>query len=217
MEDDCSRRYHPGRRFAWHCDAPPISLWTIQLFSTIPLLSRSWARLTRKSFAERLPAWTSLFRSACAHFSSLAAATRKSACYARSKREFANTFCSERGLDTFAYRNPYLELHVFEVDHPATQQWKRDLLGSGAIPIPANLTYVPVDFERKSLPNELLANGFDPAQPTFFAWLGVVPYLTLPRISRDSKFRRRAAQRQRDRSRLWPAPLRSAIFRTTRA
>jgi hypothetical protein len=31
------------------------------------------------------------------------------------------------GLDTFGYRNPYAEprLRVFEVDHPATQSWKR--------------------------------------------------------------------------------------------
>jgi len=30
------------------------------------------------------------------------------------------------GLDTFAYRNPYPEdvVHVFEVDHPDTQNWK---------------------------------------------------------------------------------------------
>src|ERR1700722_14335216 len=31
------------------------------------------------------------------------------------------------GLDTFAYRNPYDRsgLQVFEVDYPATQEWKR--------------------------------------------------------------------------------------------
>ena len=84
------------------------------------------------------------------------------------------------GLDTFAYRNPWPELRVFEVDHPATQQWKRELLQTSAIPIPPNLTYVPVDFECQSLPEQLEVAGFDPGQPTFFAWLGVVPYLTLP-------------------------------------
>ena len=83
------------------------------------------------------------------------------------------------GLDTFAYRNPYPDLRVFEVDHPATQAWKRDLLTAAAIPIPPSLTYVPVDFERQSLAAELAASGFDPQQPTLFAWLGVVPYLTL--------------------------------------
>src|SRR5579875_2390979 len=32
------------------------------------------------------------------------------------------------GLDTFALRNPYLHVTVFEVDHPATQAWKRERL-----------------------------------------------------------------------------------------
>ena len=84
------------------------------------------------------------------------------------------------GLDTFAYRNPYPNLRVFEVDHPATQQWKRDLLQKNAIPIPPTLTFVPVDFETQSLPTQLELAGFNPHAPTFFAWLGVVPYLTLP-------------------------------------
>ena len=84
------------------------------------------------------------------------------------------------GLDTFAYRNPHPNLRVFEVDHPATQQWKRDLLEKNAIPIPPTLTFTPVDFETQILPNQLSAAGFNPAAPTLFAWLGVVPYLTLP-------------------------------------
>ena len=83
------------------------------------------------------------------------------------------------GLDTFAHRNPYPHLRVFEIDHPATQQWKRELLETGSLPAPANLTYVPVDFERESLPEQLHAAGFDPQSPAFFAWLGVVPYLTI--------------------------------------
>jgi len=83
------------------------------------------------------------------------------------------------GLDTFAHRNPYQQLRVFEVDHPATQQWKRELLEISGLPAPANLTYVPVDFERQSLSEQLHSAGFNPAVPTFFAWLGVVPYLTL--------------------------------------
>src|SRR6202161_3091310 len=50
------------------------------------------------------------------------------------------------GLDTFAYRNPHAGLHVFEVDHPATQAWKRVQLQTAEIPIPASLTFVPIDF-----------------------------------------------------------------------
>jgi len=83
------------------------------------------------------------------------------------------------GLDTFAHRNPFPNLRVFEVDHPATQQWKRDLLAKAQIPPPAPLCFVPVDFERQSLADQLTAHGFAPAAPAFFSWLGVVPYLTL--------------------------------------
>jgi len=83
------------------------------------------------------------------------------------------------GLDTFAYRNPYPQLRVFEVDHPATQQWKRDLLQRNGIAIPETVTYTPVDFERQSLSEQLREVGFDRHVPAFFAWLGVVPYLTL--------------------------------------
>jgi len=83
------------------------------------------------------------------------------------------------GLDTFAYRNPWASLRVFEIDHPATQQWKRELLDATAIAIPANLTFSPVDFETQSLRDQLSASGFDSRKPAFFAWLGVVPYLTI--------------------------------------
>lgn len=92
------------------------------------------------------------------------------------------------GLDTFAHRNPDSSLHIFEVDHPATQQWKRELLQSIGLPQPPNLVYIPTDFERQSLPNQLHAAGFDPAAPTFFAWLGVVPYLTLASFRATIRF-----------------------------
>jgi methyltransferase (TIGR00027 family) len=82
------------------------------------------------------------------------------------------------GLDTFAHRNPYADLRVFEVDHPATQSWKRELLAESALPSPKNLTYAPVDFETQDLPTQLRVAGFDPVASTVFAWLGVVPYLT---------------------------------------
>ncbi len=82
------------------------------------------------------------------------------------------------GLDTFAYRNPFPSLRVFEVDHPATQAWKRDLLAAAGIPVPAAMQFAPVDFERDSLHEELTRAGFRWDTPTATAWLGVVPYLT---------------------------------------
>jgi methyltransferase (TIGR00027 family) len=83
------------------------------------------------------------------------------------------------GLDTFAHRNPHPALRVFEIDHPATQAWKLDLLARSALAIPPTLTHVPVDFEHQDLAHRLAESGFDPTRPTVFAMLGVVPYLTL--------------------------------------
>jgi methyltransferase (TIGR00027 family) len=92
------------------------------------------------------------------------------------------------GLDTFAHRNPHPTLRVFEVDHPATQHWKRDLLRASNLPAPANLTYAPVDFEQQSLSTQLHAAGFDASAPALFAWLGVVPYLTLDAFRATLRF-----------------------------
>lgn len=83
------------------------------------------------------------------------------------------------GLDTYAYRGLLRDrVRIYEVDHPATQAWKRQQLAAAAIQAPASLTFAPIDFERESLSDGLLAAGFDPTQQTFFFWLGVVPYLT---------------------------------------
>lgn len=84
------------------------------------------------------------------------------------------------GLDTFAYRNPYGEsaLHVFEVDYPATQEWKRQLLAQARIAIPSSVTFAPVDFERQTLPEGLRLAHFDSTKAAFFSWLGVTMYLT---------------------------------------
>jgi methyltransferase (TIGR00027 family) len=82
------------------------------------------------------------------------------------------------GLDTFAYRSPFSEARVFEIDHPATQRWKQARLAETGIAVPASTTYTPVDFESETIVEGLQRVAFDFAQPAFFAWLGVTPYLT---------------------------------------
>lgn len=84
------------------------------------------------------------------------------------------------GLDTFAYRNPYRAelLSVFEVDHPATQAWKRRQLEAAGIAAPGSLRFVPIDFESERLPQRLESAGFRADEPAFFSWLGVSMYLT---------------------------------------
>ena len=82
------------------------------------------------------------------------------------------------GMDTFALRNPYPHVRVFEVDHPATQAWKRERFQAAGFTLPETASWVPVNFERDDLHDQLLAAGFEPRIPTVTAWLGVVPYLT---------------------------------------
>jgi methyltransferase (TIGR00027 family) len=88
------------------------------------------------------------------------------------------------GYDTFAYRQPEWahRLRVYEVDHPASQAAKRERLASAGVPLPENLTFVPIDFERTSLSEGMRAGGFDTTQPAFFSWLGVMMYLDLAAI-----------------------------------
>lgn len=83
------------------------------------------------------------------------------------------------GYDTFAYRQPAWAavLRIFEIDQPGTQEDKRQRLAGARVDTPENLTFVPVDFERESLPNQLAACGFDASSPAFFSWLGVTMYL----------------------------------------
>lgn len=84
------------------------------------------------------------------------------------------------GLDTFALRNPHgaQQIRIYEVDHPATQAWKRQRLAEAQIALPRGLVFVPVDFERDDLGGKLAAAGLQQNLPAFFTWLGVVPYLT---------------------------------------
>lgn len=83
------------------------------------------------------------------------------------------------GLDTFAYRSPLAGklTRIFEVDFPATQEWKRRRLAETGIAIPDNLTFAPIDFTRDTLEAGLKRAGVDLSRPVFFSWLGVTYYL----------------------------------------
>ncbi|SAY47470.1 Putative S-adenosyl-L-methionine-dependent methyltransferase [Komagataeibacter rhaeticus] len=94
------------------------------------------------------------------------------------------------GVDTLGLRNPHENsgLAVFEVDRPIMQDWKRRHLAQIGLSAPNSLTFVPVDFEQDSLSSCLISTGFDPTQPAFFSWLGVVPYLTHESIENTLRF-----------------------------
>ncbi|MEU1207230.1 SAM-dependent methyltransferase [Nocardia sp. NPDC005825] len=96
---------------------------------------------------------------------------------------FAQYVILGAGLDTFAYRSPLAgAVAVYEVDHPATQTWKRELLAEAGIGT-ETVEFVGVDFESDDLYTELTACGFDPSRPALVSWLGVTMYLTEPAIA----------------------------------
>ncbi len=77
------------------------------------------------------------------------------------------------GLDSFARRSPLARhVRVFEIDHPATGEWKRQVQ-----PDPDGVTFVPVDFTRDLLGDRLGRTRFDFTAPTLVSWLGVTMYL----------------------------------------
>jgi methyltransferase (TIGR00027 family) len=77
---------------------------------------------------------------------------------------------------------------IFEVDHPATQAWKKERLQHAGITAPAFVQHVPVDFEAQDLAEELAASGFERGRVTFVSWLGVVPYLSREAATHTFRF-----------------------------
>src|SRR5215469_7932488 len=94
------------------------------------------------------------------------------------------------GLDTFAYRQPTWasELTIYEVDHPVTQLLKKDRLNAADIAIPANLRFVPIDFERTSVAEAIRGSGFSFGIPTVCSWMGVTQYLTKDALEATFRF-----------------------------
>ncbi len=92
------------------------------------------------------------------------------------------------GMDTSAYRNPHPRVRYFEVDHPDTQQWKRNRLAEADIAVPPSLSFVPVDFARDSLAAALARAGLDRDAAAVFVWLGVVVYLEPAAIAETLRY-----------------------------
>ncbi len=88
------------------------------------------------------------------------------------------------GLDSFAWRRAELMtgIELFEVDHPATQEWKRQRMSVAGLRPPATLHFVAMDFETDDLRPRMMEAGFDPDLPSIWSWLGVVVYLEVGSI-----------------------------------
>jgi methyltransferase (TIGR00027 family) len=93
------------------------------------------------------------------------------------------------GFDCRAFRIPELRAaKIFELDHPQTFATKRQRLAQFIEREPANLTFVPIDFNRESLEEVLRQRGFDPSQPSIFLWEGVTNYLTAEAVASVLRF-----------------------------
>jgi methyltransferase (TIGR00027 family) len=83
------------------------------------------------------------------------------------------------GFDTRALRIPGIDTaHVFEVDHPAPQTWKKKRLKKMLGVLPSHITFVPMDFDQQSLEDEMVTAGFRTGVRTFFICEGVTQYIT---------------------------------------
>ncbi|MGD7048709.1 class I SAM-dependent methyltransferase [Rossellomorea marisflavi] len=89
------------------------------------------------------------------------------------------------GLDTFSFRHPELDntLEIFEVDHPASQSFKKKRLADKNMIIPNNLHFIPMDFSKRLTDQDFILAGFDYSKKTFFSLLGVSYYLSKREIS----------------------------------
>lgn len=88
------------------------------------------------------------------------------------------------GFDTTVYRlrEELAAVRVFEIDHPATQEVKKAVVKQ--LGLPADVLFLPVDFEKEDFAERLLASEFVPGRLSFITWLGVSYYLTAPAVAR---------------------------------
>ena len=83
------------------------------------------------------------------------------------------------GFDSRAYRfqSQLGDVRVMEVDYGPTQAYKKRRLGEILDVIPPNVSFVPMDFTKDNLLDQLRNAGYSEQQRTFFLWEGVTYYL----------------------------------------
>lgn len=94
------------------------------------------------------------------------------------------------GYDTRLYRFKDLiqGTRIFELDAQPTQQRKKKVLHQAGIHIPAQVTFVSINFESDSLRDALFGSGFNSDRKTLFVWEGVTYYLTAEAVDATLNF-----------------------------
>jgi methyltransferase (TIGR00027 family) len=95
------------------------------------------------------------------------------------KEGFTQIVILGAGFDTRSYRIAEMKnSRVFEVDQSATQEVKLERLKKVIDPLPANVSFVSVDFNTQELSDCLQKAGYDEKIKTLFIWQGVTYFLT---------------------------------------
>jgi methyltransferase (TIGR00027 family) len=83
------------------------------------------------------------------------------------------------GFDSRAYRfqSQLGKVRVMEVDYGPTQAYKKQRLSEILETVPPNVSFVPMDFTKDNLLDQLHKGGYSEQQNTFFLWEGVTYYL----------------------------------------
>ncbi len=94
------------------------------------------------------------------------------------------------GYDTRALRFSQLKetVAVFELDHPETQRVKMEKIRRHMGSLPAHVNFTPINFEKESIAEKLLACPYDPSAKTLFIWEGVSYYLPAEAVDRTLSF-----------------------------
>jgi len=93
--------------------------------------------------------------------------------------QFSQILLFGSGFDTRALRfqEEARQTKIFELDAPATQEAKLGQYQKRHLIIPSNVVFVPIDFDRESLPLKLDQAGFKKDERSLFILEGVLEYL----------------------------------------
>jgi methyltransferase (TIGR00027 family) len=94
------------------------------------------------------------------------------------------------GYDTRALRfmDAIQGTRIIELDAPAIQAHKKELLQKQGMQLPPQLSFAPIDFAAQDLGQALAKAGYDASQKTLFIWEGVIYYLTEEAIKKTLAF-----------------------------
>lgn len=99
------------------------------------------------------------------------------------------------GFDTRALRFDHQNQRtkIYELDVATTQEPKIEILHKKRLPLPVNLLFVPIDFDRESLFDVLSIAGFQDGQMSLFLWEGVTMYISAEAVDQTLEFMRKHA------------------------